>query len=436
MTILADNELAIATELVARLVADGLDTEVRPERAADVELLALSVQTPFCWPHSPPELAHALVRELARRGDELAAGVLTGMTRLASEPLAGLAAAEALRLAERGVTSPYADAVGRVHVVEAVRLDVGDGAAEIWLVVLGRPGTEEMQPLTVFVEHEPWGALIAGAMLGAPTERARAVSLLDEADATPSPVTADVLARDLRAALEAMARHDAGLDVDAGRVLPLLERALTGHAGRFARPPAEEPDDEEAERDAADVLVEAFEAYLEDAGPDLLEHAPFVAHTMLEWKLDYADGELERWDAGDLREYLLDWFPRKVTCDAATVPVAAAAVIEFLTFLDEADLLAAPMPLKSLTGAVRRLRPAFERACRDPGNWGPAKRLALEMLDDGVDINDAESADAWLEAYNARLFDERAAPPAHKGPDPRRREQRKATRRARKRNRR
>lgn len=247
-----------------------------------------------------------------------------------------------------------------------------------------------------------------------------------------------MLTRSLHAVLDAMVRNDVGLDSDAGRVLPLLERALTGHAGRLPRPLADEPDPEEAGRAAADMLVETFAEHLEDANfaPELIEHAPFVAHTMLDWKLDHADGELLRWDIGDLREYLLDWFPRKVTCDAETIPLAPAAVAEFLRFLDAADLLEAPVPLRSLTAAVERLAPAFERASRDPANWGHAKRLALEMLEGGVDMTDPEAAHEWIEAYTARLAEERHGVPARRAPQARRGQQRKAARRARKRNRR
>ena len=433
MTILADEELALASELITQMVTEGLACEP-PRHAADVELLALLVQTPFCWPESPPELAHALVTELARRGDELAAGVLAGMERLAGEPLAGLAAAEARRLAQRGVVSPHADTVGDVHVADARRLEVADDVAEIWFVLLGRPRSDHVQPLTVFVEHGSCGTLVAGATLGEPMPRDEANAVIDRVPATASALAPDALARSLRGALDAMVSEEIGLDIEAGRILPLLERALTGHAGRFPRPRAEEPDPEEAGHAAADTLVDAFEAHLEDAGAadELIEHAPFVAHTMLSWKLEYADGELTRWDSADLREFLLDWFPRKVTCDEATIGLAPVATVEFLRFLDAGDLLESPVGLATLTAASRRLAPAFERACRDPHAWGPTKRLALEMLDDGVDVNDEASVAAWIEAYNEGA----AAAAPQRSPDQRRRDHRKAARKARKRNRR
>jgi hypothetical protein len=91
------------------------------------------------------------------------------------------------------------------------------------------------------------------------------------------------------------------------------------------------------------------------------------------------------------------------------------------------------VPQRSLTAAVKRLAPAFERAARDPGNWGHAKRLALQMFEDGIDMEDPEAAQEWSEEYNARLSAERNGPPARPATDVRRR---KAARQARKRNRR
>jgi len=63
---------------------------------------------------------------------------------------------------------------------------------------------------------------------------------------------------------------------------------------------------------------------------------------MLEWKLDYGDGELLQWGLADLREFMLDWFPRKVTCEPATPSVVPAAMVAFLGFLAAAELLEAP----------------------------------------------------------------------------------------------
>jgi hypothetical protein len=115
----------------------------------------------------------------------------------------------------------------------------------------------------------------------------------------------------------------------------------------------------------ADALVAALAAALEDdhdAEPALIDHGPFVARRMLDWKLGCGDRRLERWTLGDLRELLLDWLPRKVSGDDV-IAVAADAVTAFLGLLEQRELLDAPVPLASLESAVARLRPRFEEAC-------------------------------------------------------------------------
>ena len=172
----------------------------------------------------------------------------------------------------------------------------------------------------------------------------------------------------------------------------------------------------------------------EGATRALRADGPYVAYCMLGWKLVCADGDLGRWTLGDLRELLLEWFPRKLTADDQTIEIAADAVTRFLRFLAHEDLLDAPVPLTSLEATVERLRPRFERACSDPRRWGPAKALTAEMAADGVDLHDERAVDTWIEGYNARPLESRTAAPVRRDAD--KRAKRKAARQARRRNRR
>lgn len=458
------DELSGVREVLDSLMS-ALDAAAPPEDPAEMELTALALQAPFAWPEAPPELARELPAALARRGDVLAADLLVAVARLAPEPLAGFAGERRERLEAAGVRPAWAAEIGTAVVVEASVLRAPDGGAEIWHAVLRRPGSEAEQPLVVFVEREPCGAVIVGATLGAPDDSGAPRELLRDLaseDRPAEPLDTFELARRVRSALGHMERHEVPLDADAARILPLLERGLTGRAGRLPRPPSgppeQEPVDEDAEetalRENADALMEAFGTLLEedeDVEPALRDHGPFVAHCMLEWKLGYADGELVRWTLGDLRELLLDWFPRKVTADEGTIAVAADAVTAFLGFLAAEELLDAPVPLASLEAAVARLRPRFEQACRDPRNWGLAKSMYAWMEADGVDPADEDTVQAWIADFNARPLAERddvlgsatgrmLAAASHAPGVPRaptaKRAKRKAARRARKRNRR
>lgn len=176
----------------------------------------------------------------------------------------------------------------------------------------------------------------------------------------------------------------------------------------------------------------------------------FVASSMLEWKGGYGDGRLGRWTGDDLAEYLLDYFPRKVSVDEETLDAVPECVIAFLRFLDARGSLSGD-PLEHLEEVCAALRKEFRERTREPGNWGLAKSMVMQMYAEGLDPGDPRALEAWIADFNARSRAEREAvvggavdrmlaggePSAvgSRAPAGRRR-QRKAQRSARKRNRR
>ena len=411
---LPNAELDGVRELLDELVM-ALEQESAPADAAHVELLALDLQAPFALPDAPPELARALPAALARRANPLAADLLVALERLAPEPLAGFASEERMRLERAGISAPHERRVGAATLAGAFVFPAPEGAGELWEAVLRRPGDEPSQTIVVVVEHEPCGAVIVDVVAAEPEDGSAAEALRRHVGDRPAePLDAQELLHRLREALAHMERHDVALEGGAANALPLLERALTGRAGRLPRPEVEYGDEDAESYERADGLVEAFAEALErdeGAGPALRAEGPYVAYCMLDWKLAYADGDLGRWTLGDLRELLLEWLPRKLTAGGQVVEIAADAVTRFLRFLAHEDLLDAPVPLSSLEAAVERLRPRFERACSDPRRWGPAKALMAEMAADGVDLQDEPAVDTWIEGYNARPLESRTRHP-------------------------
>lgn len=446
-------------DLLGQFVREGLDEFSAPEGPADLELLALDLIAPFADPEMPGDAVSLVVAALAERGDELAAGILSAMAELAPEPLSALAGDACGRLAASGIVSPHAEHVGALEARECYRTELGGGEAEVLGALLQRPGTAEAQAAVIFVEHEPCGGVIVEGLLGGPEdpEAVRALLSRPHRDVGPAePVGAAEFAEALAGALGHMVEH--WIELPAGALPPLfvLERALAGRPGRWPRPVLgrpEEGDDEDVEaplHSQADALVEEFAASLN--GEDdarLLEHGQFVAGTMCEWKIGYADGRLERWTVAELDEFLLEWYPRKGDSQEETVAAAPACVTAFLRFLADSGRLSGD-GIELLGAAVARLRGHFEREARDPRNWGPAKSMVMQMRAEGVDPSEPGALDAWVEDFNARPFPERdralgpagdrvraasAAGTSSRGAD-RREARRRASKAARKRNRR
>jgi hypothetical protein len=418
--------------LLAVFVTVGLEGRA-PRTAAELELLALDGIGPFAHPDMPDEVLALFPEALAARGDELAAGILAALAKLAPPRLAALAAAERDRLARDGIASPLADGVGLLQARECCRFVLGDSDAQILGVLLQRPGERKAQAAGVILEREPCGDVVVDGILGEPDEPASVRRLLGEPDphAVAEPIDAGELADTLGRALAHMVEHELELPAEVLPPLLVLRRAL-GRDWPLPRLGIGE-EAEELLRADADELADAFAAAHGD-------EAAAVADAMCQWKVDSVGGFVGRWTVVDVEEFLLDWYPRK---GGAGGPVETVPdhVIAFLRFLADGGRLDGD-DLESLEDAVNLLRRRFESAARDPRNWSPAKALVMQMRAEGVDPMDEASVARWTADFNARPFEQRdrvlgpSLPrPASRGTQ-RRKAQRRSAKAARKRNRR
>ena len=129
---------------------------------------------------------------------------------------------------------------------------------------------------------------------------------------------------------------------------------------------------------------------------------------MLQWKGGYDDGRLGRWTSADLAEYLLDYFPRKVTADAETLDAAPECAKAFLAFMQARGSLSGE-PLEVLEQALDMLAEEFKTHAQDSSRWGPAKSMFMRMQTEGVDPSQPSAIDAWMDDFNSRPREERDA---------------------------
>jgi hypothetical protein len=449
-------QIADLRDEIEGLVEEFLDGAPDCPEPAELEyvgasLLALLDQPPLA------ELAAALPKAAERRGDPPAAGLLEALAALARQPLAGQAAAALDRLRARGVDSPLAGRVGRLQLSQARIIE--DEIADRLLLVLERPREREAQLVTLVVEREETGGALVDGLLTPPASRREVRSVLRKAlrGLQDRQLARDDLAERLLTATARAAELELVLPRDVGIALPLIARALGHDPGAFPQlafePPSGpldiDPDDEEGLEDLLDVLLEEFDEYVRAAhgedGP-VFRAGHYVAGSMLHWKHGCGDGRLGHWTRADVEEYLLDHYPRKLSADDDLIACTPECVAAFIGFLDERDLLTGDPPAE-LESACRRLGPRFDRAAHDRRRWGPGKAIATQMLAEGVDLADERAVAAWMDEFNARPRTERDrvlpslthAQPAEgarrrDGRD--RRTKRKATRAARRRNRR
>ncbi len=452
----------IASELTAIL------DEVPPlEDPAEFEQLAVTLLIVLEQPEIPAEVLSAVLEAIQARRDANAAGVLAALGVLAAEPLAGQARAGVQRLAGEGIVSAAASGVGTLAVAEAVRIE--SASAELLVALLARPGARAAQAAILGIEHQETAGALVDCGLTSPAPLAEARELLDGVDGAtaPQPIRADELAARVLAAARQAVQAEIALGHEAGPALPIISLALTGDPAGLPRPEVLTPwedDDPELIVDAAedeqgfhrmmDKLLAELEQHAKATHPPggvVWQHGDFVASSMMQWKGGYDDGRLGRWTRADLAEYLLEYFPRKVSVEEETLHAVPECVRAFLGFLDKRGSLSGE-PLQQLEQACEQLSDEFHDRARDSSHWGLAKSMVMTMQTEGIDPTAPGALDAWMTDFNARPREQRdaiigpatdrmtqaAGLPAGTSPHaPKQRaEHRKAQRAARKRNRR
>lgn len=127
-----------------------------------------------------------------------------------------------------------------------------------------------------------------------------------------------------------------------------------------------------------------------------------------QWKDGYDDGRLGRWTQADLAEYLLEYFPRKVSVEDETLLAVPECVRAFLGFLDARGSLSGA-PLEELEQACNELGDDFHARARESSHWGLAKSMVMQMQADGIDPSAPGALDAWMTDFNARPREQRDA---------------------------
>jgi len=407
-----------------------LDEATGLEEPADLEHLAATLLVPLEQFEMPQQVASAVLDAVEARGDLDAAGLLAALGVLGAEPLAARSRAAAQRLADKGIVSPNAAGLGMLAVQEAARIEGPD--AELLVAMLRRPGAREVQAALLGIEHQDVGDVLVQSSLTPPAPIAAVRELLSNGvhgGAAPVPIAAEALTARVLAAARRAVDAQISLEHETGASLVIVSRALTGDPTGLPRPTVLAPweddpqliDDEDRDEDQGDEdegshremdkLLDEFEQRAHATHPPggaVWQHGDFVASSMLQYKDGYADGRLCHWTRADLAEYLLDYFPRKVTVEEQTLPAVPQCASAFLRFLQTRGSLSG-QPLEQLVQACHALRGEFLQRALDRSRWGLAKSLVMQMLAEGIDPSAPGAIDAWMADFNARPPEQRDA---------------------------
>ena len=168
------------------------------------------------------------------------------------------------------------------------------------------------------------------------------------------------------------------------------------------------PGDQEGFLARRDSLLGHFESWLGAAPPAHTARVASEAGLALDWKWSYADGDLGKWTTADVREFLLDWCPRKLSVSQADCASIPDALMAFIAFLDAAGFLASgSSSVAALAETAARLSGEFVEAMGDESNFGIAKSLFGAAAAEGVDLTDPDRLQEWMAEFNERPLEDR-----------------------------
>lgn len=133
-----------------------------------------------------------------------------------------------------------------------------------------------------------------------------------------------------------------------------------------------------------------------------------LARLVIDYAADYYSDALH-WSPIVVELFLTDWLPRKVSLLEDEVERLPVVLRAWLRFVGEQRGFEVQLTDEMLA-AVDEAAEAFREAMGDDSAFGPAKSIAAQMQADDVDFSDPDAVQAWIDAFNARPFDEREGP--------------------------
>jgi hypothetical protein len=173
----------------------------------------------------------------------------------------------------------------------------------------------------------------------------------------------------------------------------------------FARRGAEELEDVSSDLTVPANMVRRFmkSQWAADLPQDLFEDAPFITRRLLEYAETYDGTAPNELDEQTLCDVLLDLFPRTVTGGRGFFAKVAPVVEALLEWMASEGILENG---SALAQSVHAWSEEIVDEAMEPENWGPAKTMAMEAEQAGVDITDEEALQRFWYARALQSLDQ------------------------------
>ena len=110
----------------------------------------------------------------------------------------------------------------------------------------------------------------------------------------------------------------------------------------------------------------------------------------------FAASDPLRWNPDTVREFLLDWLPARALLDRADIELVPSVLSAWVRWAGRMSGLPAREVAQNVA-AVATNRAEFAQRARSGSHRSEAATAMIEMLADGVDLNDEQAVADWLD---------------------------------------
>lgn len=115
----------------------------------------------------------------------------------------------------------------------------------------------------------------------------------------------------------------------------------------------------------------------------------------------FAESDPLRWDPTTIKTFLLDWLPARALLDRADIELIPTLLSAWVRWAGRISGLPAREVAQNVA-AVALNRTEFAKRARSGSHRSEAATAMIEMLQDGVDLDDEQAVADWLADYNLR----------------------------------
>jgi hypothetical protein len=352
----------------------------------------------------PVELfAGGLIAHCARDATAEALTMLRALEAVAPEPYESKARRAAQRVAQSGVVEPsWVEMIGAASAASAwLSFDpVDDDGVS---VMVGFDGPAGAHTLGVYIDHNLGGMAKDGFAVPAAIEEVLA-RLRESDDTEPLEYREISVAEAAARWRDAFEVADMTLDAPVSRDLFHLQALLLARLSTMpvgGKLPAKGELSEDQRERLLGEFLESDEAAVLVGVDDERDDVEDLAFQMMTFSLDYVRGTPLRFSPVMVEIFSLGWAPRKIAASDDAFTLLPDVLAAWLRFVGRRRAIPEVSIAEAVEAAYGYAAEMIELS-RDRANWGPAKTIALAVLQRGIDITDQAAVNDFMAEVNRR----------------------------------